>query len=329
MTEPLTDQRLRTLQRLGARPAASDPQVLALMRTVVHAYPQERMHWLTDSRDAICHDWYDKRLRRGRLVAMIDKAGSVTNLRSLMRADLQQYAADERRRALPARLFERLDALLRAKPDRFAVMLAASSRGATSWTLAGRPAAAMFSDRDPELKSLVWAVGLETLEEEPGAAKQTQFIVADELDRYAYEMLERSARGLTLDQLVRGLVLVYGLDPAVEELPDEVTLADDYYTAEHERVPVSDPPPVPVDDAVGAARALIAALSVRQLEILTRYRDGYGQGEIAEALGCSAATISTEMGRIRSALVTVGAPEELPTILAATFTLLDGDGHEL
>src|SRR5207253_494123 len=111
MTQPLTDQRLRTLQRFGAARAASDPQILAM---------------------------------------------------------------------------------LRAHPDKFMVMLPASSRGATCWTLADRRAAAMFSERDHELKSLVWAVGLKTLEQNPDAGKQTQFIVADELARYAYEMLERS-----------------------------------------------------------------------------------------------------------------------------------------
>jgi DNA-binding CsgD family transcriptional regulator len=329
MIEPLTDQRLRTLQRVGGHRAASNPQVLALLRNVAHAYPQERIYWLTDDRDAICNDWYEKRLRRGRLVAMIDKAGSVSSLRALMRSDLHQYAVEQRRRELPARLFERLDALLRAQPERFAVMLPASNRGATSWTVAGRPAAAMFSDRDHELKSLVWAVGLKTLEEEAGAAKQTQFILADELDRYAYEMLERSARGLTLVQLVRGLVLVYGLDPTLDELPDEATLADDFYGADRGGMPLSDPPGLPADDRSDAARELIEALSVRQLEILKLYRDEYIQREIAEALDCSAPTISTEIGRIRKVLVGLGTPEDLPAILAATFTLLDGDGHEL
>jgi DNA-binding CsgD family transcriptional regulator len=176
---------------------------------------------------------------------------------------------------------------------------------------------------------LVWAVGLETLEEEPDAAKQTQFIVANELARYAYEMLERSARGLTLDQLVRGLVLVYGLDPTLEELPDEATLADDFYGGDREGMPLSNPPALPADDRSDAARELIEALSARQLEILKLYRDEYTQRELAEALDCSPATISTEVGRIREALLGVGTPEDLPAILAATFTLLDGDGHEL
>ncbi|MHB1835525.1 MAG: RNA polymerase sigma factor, partial [Solirubrobacteraceae bacterium] len=315
MTDPLTDQRLRTLQRLGAHRAASDPQILALLRDVARSHPQERIHWLTDSRDAIYGDWYERRLRRGRLVAMIDKAGSVASLRALARSDLQQYATEQRRPELPTRLFHRLDDLLRATPDRFTVMLPASSPGATCWTLAERPAAAMFSERDPELKSLVWAVGLHTLEQEPDAAKQTQFILADELARYAYEMLERSARGLTLDQLVRGLVLAYGLNPSVEELPDEATLADDFYGAERQGVPLGDPPALPAEDRSDSARELIAALSPRQLEILMRYRDEYTQREIAEALHCSPATISTEIGRIRTVLLGLGPPEDLQAIL--------------
>lgn len=330
MTEPLTDQRLRTLQRLGADRAASDPQILGLLREVVHSHPQERIHWLNDSRDAICNDWYEKRLRRGRLVSMIDKAGSVSGLRALARSDLQQYAVEQLRPELPTRLFARLDALLRAQSDKFTVMLPASSPGATCWTLAGRPAPTMFSERDHELKSLVWAAGLKTLQQEPDAAKQTQFIVADELARYAYEMLERSNRGLTLDQLLRGLVITYGLDPSIEELPDEATLADQFYAAEQAGVPIGDPPALPADDFTGAARQLIDRLTERQLEILKRHAEGYtNQREIAGLLGCSPATISTEMATIRTVISALGTREELTGILAATMTLLYGEDHEL
>ena len=330
MTQPLTDDALRRLKRTGGLRAASDPSVIALFAEVVERYPQEKIHWLTDSRDAIFNDWYATRLHGGRLAAMIDKAHSVAALRSIARSDLQQYAAGQRRKQLPARLFQRLDALLRADAGRFTMMVAASAPGSTCWTLTVRPATAAFSERDHELKAHVWAVGLTTLEEDPDAGKQTQFIGAGELGRYAYEMLERSARGLTLDQLVRGLVLTYGLDPTLEEIPDERTLADTFYAAERAGVPTVDPPGMPADDRTADAQRLIDVLSERQLDVLKKLLDGYeSYQDIASALGCSKTTVSNAVVTLRSVISELGTPEQQPEILAATATLLDEDGHEL
>jgi len=105
-----------------------------------NGYPHARIHWLTESREAILNDWHSKRLlKAGRLAAMIDKASSVGALRKLAASDLQQYANDQRRGELPTRLFKRLDKLLRADPNRFTTMLASAERGSTYWTLT-RPA---------------------------------------------------------------------------------------------------------------------------------------------------------------------------------------------
>jgi DNA-binding NarL/FixJ family response regulator len=329
MTEPLTDKRLAALQRLGGPRASSDAFVLALLTDVVARYPRAKIHWLTDTPEAIRNDWYDKRLRAGRLAGMIDQAGSVAHLRALAASDLYQYAVDQRRPELSARLFERLDAVLRSDPDRFMVRLAASDRGATGWTLTARPAVAMFSDRDPELKSLVWAVGLKTLEEKPDAKKQTQFIAPDELDRYVYEMLDRSARGLTLDQLARGLVITYGLHPSIEELADESMLADRHYAAERSGVPMGDPPVLPTDEYTDIAREVIAALTDRQLQVLKLLRNEYTLREIAKQLGCALGTVSNDRDRIGAVLSGLSNGEDLHEILAATVKLLYGDDHEL
>ena len=131
MSEPLTDQRLGELQRLGGPRSAADPAVLALLTDVVARYPRAKIHWLTDTPEAIRNDWYAKRLHAGRLASMIDQAGSVAHLRLLAAGDLYQYAVDQRRPELSARLFERLDTLLRSDPDRFMVMVPASDRAAT------------------------------------------------------------------------------------------------------------------------------------------------------------------------------------------------------
>lgn len=327
MIEPLTDAALRRLKRSGATRAASDPSVLALLTAVANDYPKAKIHWLTDSREGIFNDWYAKRLlSSGRLAGMIDAASSVAALRRIAGEDLLQYAVEQRRRELPTRLFTRLDQVLRADPERFTVMVPASDRGSTCWTLTSRRATAVFSDRDHDLKSLVFAVGLQPLDEAPNAKKQSQFIVASELERYAFEMLERSARGLTLQQLVHGLVIAYGLAPTHEELPDE-NVPEARVSAD--AISIAPPGP-PADDRLPSAKRLIAALTDRQIEVLKRFLEGFTtQREIADALGCSPGTVSSDVEALRAAISSTGPPEDQREILAATATLLYGDDHEL
>lgn len=331
MTKPLTDAALRRLKRGGARHATSDPSVLALLTDVVNNYPQAKIHWLMDSRDAIFNDWYATRLlSTDRLAGMIDTASSVAALGRMAGNDLQQYAVEQRRGELPTRLFTRLDQLLRADPDRFTVMVAASDRGSTCWTLASRPATAVFSDRDHELKSLVFAVGLQTLDEAPEAKKQSQFIVAAELERYAFEMLDRSARGLTLRQLVRGLVIAYSLAPTHEELPDENALGAGSRVSAGADVVAIAAPGLPAADRLQAATRLIAVLTDRQVEVLKKFLEGFTtQREIADAIGCSPGTVSSDVDALRAAISATGPLEDQREILAATATLLYGDEHEL
>jgi hypothetical protein len=328
MNQPLTDQRLRQLQALGGPQAASDEAVAVLLLNVVESYPRAKIHWLTDTAEAIRNDWYAARLAGGRLAGMIDKAGSAKKLRSLAAEDLYQYAVEKLRPTLRYRLFERLDKLLHEQ-DRFSIFIKGTDPGATSWTLTARPATAAFSERDRELKSLVFAVDLKTLEEKPDARKQTQFVIADELARYAYQMLERSGRALTLEQLVHGLVITYGLDPSVEGLPDESSLADRHYAAEDAGVPMTDGPALPTSEFNGLARQLLNELTARQVEILKRLHEGYQEREIAELIGCSASTVLDERRKIQAVISGLAPPEDLHELLSATLTLLYGDDHEL
>jgi DNA-binding NarL/FixJ family response regulator len=326
MTQQLTDDRLRRLKRADGHRAASDPLVLKLMANVVNNYRWEEIHWLTDDREDVFHDWYAKRLHRGRLAGMIDKAKSVAHLRNIAAKDLKQYAIDKLRSELPTRLFARLNKLLRSNPDRFKVMLTSNEPGSTYWTLTNRVAAAVFSDRDHELVSLVYGIGLQTLDEAPDASKQTQFISPAELDRYVYEMLESSARGLSLDQLVRGLTLAYDLAPAPVELPDENALADD--PAAGAALATVAEPSVPLDDRTDAAQRLLELLTDRQVEVLVHLGRGYNQSQIAKELSCSETVVSHDMRAIREAFAAVGPPEDYTAILASAGILHRGDEHE-
>lgn len=326
MTEQLTDDHLRRLKGAGGHRAASDPRVLKLMADVVNTYRWEEIHWLTDDREAVFHDWYAKRLHRGRLARMIDTAKSVAHLRNIAANDLKQYAIGELRSELPTRLFVRLNKLLRNAPDRFTVMLTSNDPGSTYWTLTARPATAMFSDRDHELLSLVYGIGLQTLDEAPDASKQTQFIAPAELDRYAYEMLEGSARGLSLDQLIHGLTLGYDLTPDQVELPDENALAHD--RAAGAALATSPEPSVPLDDHTDAAQRLLQLLTDRQVEVLIHLGRGYNQRETAHALRCSESVISADVRAIREALAAVGPPEDHTAILASAGILDRDDEHE-
>jgi DNA-binding NarL/FixJ family response regulator len=250
--------------------------------------------------------------------------------RRLAQADLQQYANDQRRSELPTRLFRRLDQLLHNRPERFTIMLASRERGSTCWMLTERPATAVFSERDGELVSQVLAVALTTLDETPDARKQSQFLSKAELERYAFEMLERSARGLTLDQLVRGLVLAYGLQATFEELPAEDELGTGAAVAERHGIPTLDPPEAPIEaHSAAAAQTMLARLTTRQRGVLKMLLDGIdNQREIASTLHCSPATISNELQTIRAAIEAAAPREEQAELLLAAGNLL-GDGYEL
>ena len=325
MSVPLTDEGLRQLKRWSAQRIANDPRVLALLADLVNGYPQTKIHWLTDSRDHLLGDWLARRLlRQGRLSAMIDKASSVRSLCALAAADFQQYAVEQRRRELPTRLFKRLDALLRDDPERFKIMLAAGKPGPTYWTLVDRPASTIFSERDHELRGHVFAVGLNTLDEGPDADTQTQFVSAAELRRYAFEMLERTARGLTLDQLVLGLVQAYGLRIEHDELPDEDLLGDAPNASERSRIPTHDPPALPETSHIEAARLFVAALTARQINVLRGLLEEQSQREIARTLSCSPATISNEKDAIAAALTACAASDDQVPVLNATANLLYG-----
>jgi hypothetical protein len=328
MTAPLTKQDLRRLKTAGDREAAAHPDVHTLLADVVASYPQAKIHWLKDSHEDILSGWLEKRLLRGRLQAMVDKARTVRALRNLAEKDLQQYANEQRRAELPTRLFKRLDRLLRDSPERFSSMMPSASPGSTYWTLTSRPASAIFSERDHELISHVFAVGLNTLEESPDAEKQTQFLLHSELDRYAYQMLERSARGLSLDQLVRGLVLAYHLEPQLEELPDPDTLEEELGPragACFEAAGVADPAD-PRTEA--AARTFVAGLTSRQAALLRAILHDESQQALAEELGCSAATLTAEKDAMAQAISALVSEEERTQLIKFALELLQGGGND-
>jgi hypothetical protein len=137
-------------------------------------------------------------------------------------------------------------------------------------------------------------------------------------------MLERTARGLTLDQLVLGLVQAYGLRIQHEELPDENLLGDAPNASERSRVPTYDPPAPPETNYIEAARLFIAALTPRQIHVLRGLLEEQSQREIATALICSPATISSEKDAIAAALAACAAPDEQVPVLNATANLLYG-----
>jgi DNA-directed RNA polymerase specialized sigma24 family protein len=324
---PLTDQDLASLKHTAGERACADPRILAVLGEVARAYPREKIHWLPDDSEEVLGGWIQKRLVQGRLAAMIDKAESVRGLRAMLAEDLQQYANEERRGDLDARLFKRLKDLLPSRPEHFKVLFAADAPGSNYWTLADRPALAVFSGSDAELVSHVFATALRTLPENPMATKGTQFLTAPELERYAYETLDRTARALSLDQLTRGLVLAYGLRPTFTELPDESLLGDDLREDEPEGIRRVTEPGLPDEQESTSAQEFLAALNPRQVEVLRGLHVETKQTETAARLGCSAATISSEVKAIRTALMKWPEREEQLQVLRQTNDLLDRNGQ--
>jgi hypothetical protein len=318
----LTDQDLLVLQRAGGPRACEDPRVLALLADVARKHPRAKIHWLPDDSEEVLAGWCAARLANGRLASLIDKATSVRALRSMLAGDLQQYANDVRRRGLPTKLFKRMQAILSSGPDRFQPVLATSNPGSTCWTLSARPAAAIFSGDDAELIAHVFAIALKPLQEDPLAKKQSQFLSPVELERYVSEMLERAARGVSLDQLTRGLVLAYSLEPTFTELPDESTLGDDPRASEPPGILRVDGPTLP-DKQEARAEELLEALTNRQIQVLNDLQLETRQSETAKRLRCSAATISNERDAIAAALMKWPEREEQLRVLRQTIDLLD------
>jgi DNA-binding NarL/FixJ family response regulator len=327
MTTRLTDDDLRRLKIKTAGHPAGDERVRALLSEIVASCPLSKIHWLEESREDILAGWLAERLLGGRLQAMIDKARHVGALRKIAEEDLHQYAAIQRRGELPTRLFKRLDKLLRANPQRYSPLMPSVNAGSTYWTLTSRPANAIFSERDHELLSHVFAVGLNTLEESVDAGKQTQFLIHSELDRYTYEMLERSARGLSLDQLVRGLVLAYALDPQMQEFPDADALEEQLgssATTGVENSDVADPPDAGIETA---ARTFVADLTPRQAVLLRGILHDQSQQVIANELGCSTATLSAEKDAMAQAITALVSPEERTALIKIVLELLGAKGE--
>ncbi len=296
--------------------------MLDLLADIARKHPRAKIYWLPDDREEVLAGWCAARLANGRLASLIDKATSVRALRSMLAGDLQQYASDVRRRGLATKLFKRMQEILSSAPDRFQPVLAMSNPGATCWTLSARPAAAIFSGDDAELIAHVFAIALKPLEEDPLAKKQSQFLLPAELERYVSEMLERTARGVSLDQLTRGLVLAYGVEPTFTELPDESKLGDDPRTSEPPGIRRVDGPTVP-DEQEGSAEQLLDALTDRQIQVLNDLHLETRQSETAKRLRCSAATISNERDAIAAALMRWPEREEQLRVLRQMIDLLN------
>ncbi|HUA73284.1 MAG TPA: hypothetical protein VL988_00840 [Solirubrobacteraceae bacterium] len=329
MSAALTDRDLRRLKLAGAEGACGDPSVLALLADVIARHPRHKIHWLPDDTDEVLAGWIAARLFHGRLAELIDRSSSIKGLRADLVRDLQQYANDERAGELPTRLFKRLEALLPGDPARYTIMIPSTSPGSTYWTLTLRPAVAIFSPREKELRAHVHALNLKILPQKPMAKKQTQFLTPRELDRYAHGMLERTARGLSLDQLVLGLTEAFALKPTSEPLPEEDLLGRHPFEAERHGIATADPPGLPDDPAAGsAAQALLDMLTDRQRDVLAALPALGGkeltQRALAERLGCSPPSIDNDRHAIASALASCAEPEQEIQVLRKALDLIDG-----
>jgi DNA-binding CsgD family transcriptional regulator len=329
MSAPLTDRDLCRLKLAGTERACENPSVLALLAHVIARHPRRKIHWLPADSEEVLAGWIAARLLHGRLAELIDRSSSIKGLCAGLVDDLQQYANDERAGELPTRLYKRLQALLPGDPARYTIMIASTSPGSTYWTLTERPAVAIFSPRANELRAHVYALDLKTLPQKPMARKQTQFLTPQELDRYAYGMLERTARGLSLDQLVLGLTDAFALKPTSEPLPEEDLFGERPFEAERHGIATADPPGLPADPATTpAAQALLATLTDRQRDVLTALpalADGeLTQRALAERLGCSPGSIDSDRGAIASALAGCAEPEQQIEVLRQALDLIDG-----
>lgn len=315
---------LRRIKRAGATRAQGDPQLLSLLREVAREKHDRIPHADGDDPEDLFGDWLaDSLLKEGRLHAILDKADTPGGLRGLALKEIDQYWAGVRRRDLLPRLRKRIEELLSSELDVFEVRMAAARPGDVCWTLAARPASALFSERDSELYAHVSALNLRTIEEGAEAAKQTQFLTAAELRRYVVGMLDGTGRALSLDQLMRALQIYYRIEPTIEELPDENALQAAEGETYLARASAQEQPEPIAEDAFTKGRAMLAALTPRQQTILAGLLKGCQQAELAGEVGVSPAMVSAEVRAIGQVIL-AACPEraEQPEMLHASGVLL-------
>lgn len=323
----MTGERLRELRRAVRAGELPDDLVdflqavaqrLVRVRVLPPAYaPYGR--WDAEAADEVFQSWYERRLLgQGHLQLLLDRAENPVALERLAERSLRQHLARERDRSQARNLYTRLVRLLE---ESFEPAAEAARRQDRFW----RPQGSAFmpwAGDDDRLFAHAWALGDFTIIRYRAAArKQSPLLDASELERFVRGLMERSQAALSPALVIRALVARFALADVETASLDELTEAG--------RAEASDESVEGEVELADTARAVLAELSARQAEVLSRTIADEPVERIASALNCSVGTVVNERRRIGAVVVRLSADDDeratlLNTVADLVYQVDDG-----
>lgn len=248
--------------------------------------------WDADAEDEIFADWLSARLiGTGQLAALLQQSNTAGAMARSAEAYLRRHLINRLERNYASNLYARLRDLL-PEDGTFKVLIAAQREQDQLWTLAGVEQVAPWQGSEDELVSLAWSLGeFQTIRYRDDARKLSPVLEREELLRFVEQLLQAAGAGLTLSQIVRVLVRRFDLEPAtVESLGEE---ADELAT-----------PSTVVEEVEAAvvARAALAELTPRHVDVLREWLRGLSVRATADALHLSNGTVANERAAISAVL---------------------------
>ena len=320
----MTDARLRELRRL-LRVGRLEQDLVDELRAVVTRLVRLRLlppsyapygQWNDEAIDEVFQSWYERRLLgRGHLQLLLDRAASAGAFRRLAEQSLRQHLLNERDRSQAQNLYARLVHLLEDDDD-FKLVRTAERRQDRWWGL--RTDVREWGGDDRSLVAEAWALGdFTVLRYRADAKKLSPLFDAAELKRFVVGLLERTQAALTPTLLMRalerrfdlGVVDVEPIGEGAEAVPGGSDVAAE--------VALRD-----------TARAVLAELSSRQVEVLRRTSADESVEAIAAALDCSVGTVVNERRRVGALIARMSEnDQERETLLNFIADLLYREGE--
>ncbi len=320
----MNDARLAELRRL-LRAGRLEQDLVDELRAVVSRVVRLRLlppsyapygQWDDEAVEEVFQSWYERRLLgRGHLQLLLDRAAGAGAFRRLAEQSLRQHLLNERARSQAQNLYWRLVRLL--EDDEEFRLVRNAERAQDRWWGLGVDSAEWSSD-ERALVAAAWALGDFTIiRYRADAKKLSPLLDADELKRFVVGLLGRAQAALTPTLLMRALEQRFDLGTV------DVATIDDAAQA------VAGTGDVAAEVALrDTARAVVAELTPRQLEVLRRTIADESVEAIGEALGCSVGTVVNERRRVGAVIARMSEDdEEREALLKFIADLLYGESE--
>jgi hypothetical protein len=245
--------------------------------------------WDDEAIEEILQGWLERRLLRGGLLAILDRAVTPAGFRRLAERSLRQWLLNERERSYSQNLYARMARMLEEDEEVFHLRQQESRPQDVWWTTRAARDANLFSGAERDLASAAWSLGDFALLRHNEQERLSPLLSGEDIRRFVIGMFEATGCALTLNQLTGALKLRFDLRaPVFEALP-----ADDELVVGSDRV---------ADDAVlrDTAKTVLGELTARQADVLLGTRAGESLDSLAQRHSCSPATIYNEQRRIAS-----------------------------